>query len=364
MKRAFFILTMLILLTITSCHVGRFVIYNFANQSDHKKFQNTQIQNSITQFEFYRRDSLLNIKPIVGEKSFEEFLDDSKSVGFLIIQNDTLLYEWYDKNYDESSIVTTFSMAKSIVGLLIGIAIDEGFIKSENDLITDYLPELDAEGFDKIRVIHLLNMCSGIGFNESYINPFGHVAKFYYGRKLDQYVSKLKVETEPGTTFKYQSCDTQILSMILEKATGRRPAEYLQEKIWQRIGMQYDASWSIDSRKHNTEKAFCCLNARTIDLAKFGRLMLNNGNWNGDQIVSEEWINKSTQGSDIYIGYSRQWWILNTSDNDYIAEGILGQYLYINPAKKLIIVRMGRSYGDVRWKTVFREIAKSVSESL
>ena len=334
------------------------MIYNFANQSDHKKFPAKPIHASDSTFHF---DKAPNIDlGIDSEKSAEAFLEDSKTVSFLVIRNDTILYEWYGKSYNDSAIVTTFSMAKSLVGLMIGIAIDEGAIVSEQDYIVQYLPELKNPGFDSIRIVHLLNMCSGIHFGESYVNPFGDVAKYYYGKNLKKYVSKMVVEETPGTRFNYQSGDTQLLAMILARATGKSPTEYLQEKIWDKLGMQYDASWSIDSKRHQMEKAFCCINARTVDLAKIGRLMLNRGNWEGEQIVSKEWVHKSTKGSDVTRSYSRQWWILQTKSKEYMAQGILGQFLYVNPSKNVVIVRMGKNYGDVYWKRKFKYIARNL----
>ena len=178
------------------------------------------------------------------------------------------------------------------------------------------------------------------------------------GREI--YPKRLK--TEPGTDFEYVSGSPQILGLVLERALKNKSiSKYFQEKIWSQIGMEYDASWSIDKKKNGLEKTFCCINARTRDFAKIGRLYLNNGNWNGKQIVSENWVKQSTKidtekGSVSYYQY--QWW-LPTLSGDYMAEGILGQFIYVNPSKNLIIVRLGKNYGNTNWSSLFVKIANS-----
>ena len=216
-------------------------------------------------------------------------------------------------------------------------------------------------GFDKVTILHLLQMTSGLKFNEGYFNPFGEVATFYYGTNLRRAISKLKLKEEPGTHFDYVSGNPEILGLILERALKDKTiSEYFQEKLWAPLGMEYDASWSIDRKKNGLEKTFCCVNARARDFAKIGRLYLNKGSYNGKQIVSENWVNESTkvdsrEGSAWYYQY--QWWLPTTS-GDFMAEGILGQFVYVNPSKNLIIVRLGKKYGDVSWSKVFVGLAE------
>jgi CubicO group peptidase (beta-lactamase class C family) len=281
-------------------------------------------------------------------------------VAFLVIRHDTIQYEKYFKGYDQESIVPSFSMAKSITSILIGCAIDEGLIQSVNEPITDYIPELKKNGFDKVKIKHLLQMTSGLKFNESYINPFGDAASFYYGTNLRKLISKMKLKNEPGTKFDYVSGNTQLLGLVLERAIKNKTiTQYLQEKLWTPLGMEYDASWSIDRKNNGLEKTFCCLNARARDFAKIGRLYKNKGRVNGKQIVSAAWIEASTkpekqEGSVDYYQY--QWWI-PTPNEDFMAEGILGQFIYVNPAKDLIIVRLGKSEGKAHWWRIFTSLA-------
>lgn len=357
-----FALLLFILSTISiSCQVGRFVIYNFADINDHKKFPSRPLTADSAHFEFHTTANGKSPKQL-NNVPFDEYLIDNKTVAFLIIKNDTIQYEKYFRGYTKESIVPSFSMAKSVTSILIGCAIDDGLIKSVDEPITNYIPELKKNGFDKVTIEHLLQMTSGIKFNESYVNPFGDAASIYYGRHLRRYLGKLKLKSEPGKNFDYISGNTQLLGLILERSLkGATVTSYLQEKIWTPLGMEYDASWSIDKKENGMEKTFCCLNARARDFAKIGRLYKNKGNWNGKQIVSQSWVEESTkrdtsEGSAFYYQY--QWW-LPTPGEDFMAEGILGQFVYVNPSKDLIIVRLGKKEGDASWWTIFRSLAKA-----
>lgn len=395
MKRfiIFFIITGMFFLV--SCTVGRFFYWNFADINDYKKFKYLTVSKPETPFKFIKNSKGLPFDTISYNGTtykFDDFFELNKSAAFLIIKNDTILYEKYFLDRNESSYVPSFSMAKSFVSALIGIAVSEGSIKSIHDPITNYIPELkkNDERFSKITIEHLLNMRSGILFKEKYINPFGNVAKSYYGRNLLAQLKKLKIKSEPDKKFEYISENTQILSFILEQATGEKIPEYLQEKIWKPLGMEYDATWSIDSKKHKEAKAFCCINAVALDFAKFGRLYLNGGKWNGKQIVPEEWVKKSTIIDDSSKDpfYSYQWWhnvdwektddttglttveksrlisrlgntYLRIPMNDYFADGLLGQFIYIYPEKNIIIVRLGKA-SKIHWPKIMNKIAKEL----
>jgi len=364
-------ITFLILLTLacSSCTVGRFVVYNFANITDHKKFPSRPLVSGETKFQFEVDTVVKTPKTMtvvrrnrVDSLSFGEALESLNSVAFLIIQNDTKRYEEYFQGYSEESVIASFSMAKSVTSILIGCAIDDGLIQSVDEPVTSYIPELADHGFDKVSIKHVLQMTSGLKFNESYINPFGHAASYYYGRRLEKKTLNLKLKEEPGQGFDYVSGNTQLLGIILERALKTKTVtEYFQEKLWTPLEMEYDGSWSIDRKNDGIEKTFCCINARARDFAKIGRLYLNKGNWNGTQIVSEQWVDESTQvdtsdGSS--RGYQYQWWLPSTK-GDYMAQGILGQYIYVNPSKNLIIVRMGKSGGGLDWSELFMQIAET-----
>ena len=349
-------------LTLSSCKVGRFAYYNFADITDHKIFAKRDLEPSTNPFQFPERPVSRSPKAVTyngSEHSFEEFLDYSKTVAFVVIKNDTVQYERYFDGYDETKVVASFSMAKSVTSMLIGCALDDGLIKSIDEPVVRYIPELDGEGLEKVTIRHLLQMMSGIKFSESYVNPFGDAATYYYGTNLKRAIGRRKLIHEPGTVFKYSSGDTQLLGLVLERALKDRSiTSYLQEKIWTPLGMEYDASWSLD-KKDGLEKTFCCLNATALDFAKIGRLALNKGEWNGRQLISRQWMeqsltadNSNGQPSD----YKFQWWLPNDR-GDFMAQGILGQLIYVNPSTNVIIVRLGSNYGGVEWKDVLEHLS-------
>lgn len=349
------------LLTLSSCQLSRMIIYNFADINDYKIFPSRPLFKSNHPFHFYYAKQFKHPEKI-NDIPFDKFLEKTKTVAFIVIKNDTIQYEKYFHSYTDSKVVPSFSMAKSITSILIGCAIDDKLIDSENDAVTKYIPELAKNGFDKVTIKHLLQMTSGLDFNENYFNPFSDAATFYYGRNIRKRIIHLKLKYPLGTKFEYNSGNTQLLGLVLERALKEKSiTEYLQEKIWTPLGMEFDASWSIDKKKNGIEKTFCCINAVARDYAKIGRLYLHKGKWNEQQIVSEKWVEKSiqsdtTEGSVNYYQYN--WW-LPTPGKDFLAEGFLGQYIYVNPSKNLIIVRLGKKEGKTNWWKVFRNLASN-----
>ncbi len=348
----------------SACQQGRFVFYNFADVKDHRKFPERHLEATAEPWQFAEAAEPKPPKSITidGEDMvFEDFLEERKTLAFLVIRNDTLLYEQYFSKYDSASVVPSFSMAKSVTSLLIGCAIADGLIGSEDDMVTKYLPEMAANGYAQVSIRHLLQMTAGIDFNESYVNPFGDAASFYYGRRLRKKTLSVKLAEPPGTSFHYTSGSTQILGSLLESVLpeGQSITQYLEAKIWEPLEMEFDAGWSIDKKNDGLEKTFCCINARARDYAKIGRLMLNNGNWNGQQVIPADWVAKSTavdtsEGSAWFYQY--QWW-LPSKDGDFYAQGILGQFIYVNPESNIVIVRLGKKVGGIGWAKVMKSLA-------
>lgn len=363
------VIIFLLQLCCSSCHVGRFFIYNFADIQDYKKFPRAAVERAPEQTPFtfasLPDSAQLQLKPKIKGRSLtlEQFMQRTGTVALLVIKNDTLVLERYQHPKGEAVIVPSFSVAKSFTSALVGIALAEGHIKNVQQSIRDYVPELPQEPFQAITIEHLLEMRSGLQFNESYVNPFGHVATSYYGTHLKQLTKNLKAKQAPDKSFDYISINTQLLGWAVENATGKKLADYLEEKIWQPLGMEYDASWSLDSRRHQTEKAFCCINARARDFAKFGRLYLQGGQWDGTQVVPQDWVERSTDFSlGRNRGYRYQWWRRGDAySKDFFAQGILGQYIYVNPEENLIAVRLGRRYGSVNWVGLFQTITKKLA---
>ena len=271
-----------------------------------------------------------------------------ESAAFLVLENDTIIYEKYWSDYSDSSLTNTFSVAKSFIGLTIGAAIQDGFIKSVQQPIFEFLPEYDTEKGRLITIEHLLQMTSGINFGESYGDPFGFMAKAYYGKNLYDLTVEKPIEVKPGSTWEYQGGNTLLLSFIVEKATGKRVSEYFSEKIWQPIGTKRDALWNLD-KKNGREKAYCCFYSNARDFAKVGKLYRQNGMYNEEQLLPESYIlasknpvNTADKNGDFVDFYGYQWWITEfEGETIHYARGILGQYIVILPKEGLIFVRLG-----------------------
>lgn len=353
---------------LTGCTVGRFFIYNFADTSDHRKFPSRPLPASPAPYHYAVADPPLPPEHItLGEEKhdFEPFLEKHRTVAFLIIRRDTIVYEQYFKGYDPGRIHTSFSMAKSVIGMLIGCAIEDGFIRDVQQPVTDFVPEMAAEGWDKVSLEHVLQMTSGMDFNESYVNPFGTAAKFYYGRRLEKNTIGLRRDRPAGMYFTYQSGNSQLLGVILERALRakgdqRSVTQYLNDKLWQPLGMEFDASWSIDRKENGIEKTFCCINAPARDFAKLGSLYLHKGNWNGQQLVPRAWVERSTRidtANGSAARYQYQFW-LPSDKGDYMMQGILGQFVYVDPKHEIVIVRLGKQYGGVPWPRIMSALAR------
>lgn len=279
-------------------------------------------------------------------------LEENESVSLLVIKNDSVRYEEFWDHNEPNSLSNSFSVAKSIVGILIGIASDEGKL-SVNDAVGKYLPEFNTGDNAKLTIRHLLMMSSGLNWDESYSSLFSPTTEAYYGTNLHKQMTRLKVISEPGKTFDYMSCNTEILGMVLEKATGMKVSEYASEKLWNKINAMHSSYWSLDEID-GMEKAYCCFYADARDFARIGQLILDSGMWKGQQIVSKNYIREMTSthgltdktGAPVeYYGY--QCWLTNYQDHPIVyARGIYGQYIIVIPDQRMIIVRLGKKQGQ------------------
>ncbi len=271
-----------------------------------------------------------------------------KPIAFLVIQNDSIQYEEYWDTYSEHSVTNSFSMAKSFVSILVGCAIDEGKIKSVDQAVGDFIPQYNEGNNKKVTIQHLLNMSSGINFDEDYINPLAYPTRGLYGDDITTLTLAYKLTTEPGKKFEYLSGNTELLAFVLKKATGKTLSDYASEKLWKPMGASSNALWSLD-HENGTEKAYCCINSNARDFARVAKLYLDSGRWNGKQLVNEQYVLNSIKPADLinkegnkidYYGYS--WWLLNYKGNSiFYARGILGQYVIAIPDRNMIIVRLG-----------------------
>ncbi len=334
------------------------VVYNFARIDDYRHFTN----NTVTAGRAQPWNIGGGYNKSVLPDSVNNLLQDLKSVGLLMVKNDSIAYEQYWDGYTDSSLSGSFSMAKSITSLLIGIAIKEGKIKSVQQPVGDFLPEFAKGENAKLRIIDLLTMSSGSDWDESYINPLSVTAELYYGSDVYKIATGVHIVKQPGSFHAYKSGDSQLLGLLLEKATGSSLSDYAAQKLWQPIGAQHPALWSTDHANGN-EKAYCCFNSNTRDFARLGKLMLDSGRWNGIPIIDSSYYKQSITPCGIpdkdgapcnYYGY--QWWIDPEHQDIFYARGILGQYIIVIPSKKMIIVRLGKKTAIKRVHTVPTEV--------
>ena len=401
-----YILILIGVLCLQSCVVTKSIKYGNASVDDYSVFEQDTVARGLCTFEFAnaqknnalidtlrfdihlsKADTLLNLTL----RETMNYMDVPSAA--IVIQNDTILFEHYSGGWDGDSQSCIFSVTKTVTSILCGIALKDGYIKSLSDPVTDYVPELkDADPkFAQLKIEHLLDMTAGLKFNENYSwNPFSKIAKLYMGNNTLKVLQSLKFINTPGESFSYDSATTAILGVVIERATGKPYAQYLSEKVWQPLGMERDALIGLDSKKYHTAKSFAGLTTNVRDLAKIGKLFLNNGVCNGAQIVDSTFVNRclSTHTAGIsgkaQSEYSYSWYwgvadeengkrkFFNTLDelklyyknhpeknvrqikknlkNGYFAVlhnggfwgfGLYGQVLYVNPEKNMIAVFLG-----------------------
>lgn len=238
-------------------------------------------------------------------------------------------------------------MAKSYVSGLMGKAIEDGYIKSLDQPVGDFFPEFSEGLAAKMTVGDLSSMCSGTNWDEAYYSPLSITTRAYFDDNLEKVILGLKVVDEPGTKYKYASGDTQLLAMVIEKATGKKLYNYLTESFWKPLGSENPTLWQVDSEAHDLVKAYCCIASNAKDFARFGKLYKDHGKWNGKQLLDSAFIAKSVKprftASPEY-GYG--WWLKNIGNKQFfMMRGHLGQYVIVEPNDNVIIVRLGHSKG-------------------
>lgn len=296
-------------------------------------------------------DSLYNKKEI--SQPLLDSIDHHDTHAFLVIQHGKLVYERYWDGYDSTHISGSFSAAKSIISLLIGIAIDQGRIKSVNDPAGTYLKHFNTNGLEKVTIRDLLTMSSGTNYSENDQGYFSLNATAYYGDDMDYLISLMERQEAPGQFWEYRSGDTQVLGLIVENVFDKSIAELVSQYFTNPMGAEQQGLWLLDGASHH-EKAFCCYNAVARDYARFGQLLLNKGKWNGKQLISEKYLTEATTPAAHlkdrtennrpvdYYGY--QYWILNHKNiKTYAMNGLFGQYVYTIPEYDAVVVRLGES---------------------
>ncbi len=320
---------------------------------------------------------------MLGVEDFDRFLSDHSTQAFVVIEGDGLVYEQYFNGAERDSTLTSFSVAKSFVSALIGMAIDEGFIAGVDDPLTDYLPELgerDAR-FEEITIRDLLQMSSGLEYSANRWALFNgdDPLTTYHTDQRELALEHAEIVDAPATEFSYNKYHPQLLGLILERTTGMSVTYFSQTRLWDRIGMEFDGAWALD-REGGFEKMEAGLNASAVDYAKLGVLYRDQGAWNGEQVLSADWVDASTSpdperdraeyyvgdfGQEIHVdggGYYGLMWYGRLRPGevpDFAAEGDHGQFIYVSPSRDLVIVRNGTDYGipAAAWMDAFYAFA-------
>ena len=345
----------------------RAIRYNKPSVTDYKYWEERKVARGETIYGFVdgRSEGIMPVADWGLEKWYrdgmttEDYLKSTGTVAFVVMRGDTLLYEHYEQPFADTSRFNVFSMSKVYTSVLTGIAQEEGYIKSIDQSIGEYLPYCTDSSICKVTIRNLLQMTSGIESTEGFLNPWATTTKLYYGDQLDEIVHDLKLRRDPGKKFVYQNINSQLLGMVVRAATGKPLGEYLSEKIWAPMGMEADAGWSL-SEGTDFEKSFCCLNARARDFARFGLLVMNKGNWKGQQLIPEDWLRQSTMLDTSAASPQRYQfnWYLTPEEEDFYAEGLLGQFTYVCPKTNTVIVRIGNSLKvNVPWYDSFKILA-------
>ncbi len=268
-------------------------------------------------------------------------LEETESVAFLVVKNDAIVFEEYWDGYSAESHTNSFSMAKSITTLLAQVAIQDGYINSWDDDVIKYIPELKGEFAGELRLSHLSTMTAGLEWDEDYKNPFTITAKVNYGKDAEKTIlEEVSVKYTPGEEYKYVGGAVELLAMVITRATKRTLSEYAQETLWAHMGAEHDAYWSLD-HEDGMELAYCCFNSNARDFARFGKLMINKGNWEGNQLIDSSFIDLATSpGLVPYYGYAMWLYDENGIQANYF-RGIGGQYVITIPEKDIVICRLG-----------------------
>ena len=314
--------------------------------TDYKKFYNDSILKSAQPqpwplHDFYNQ--------FLTNNALEDYHKDRKTVAYLVIKSDSILYEKYYDGFGRDSKSNSFSVVKSVVSALMGIAIQDGDIKSLDQKVVDFIPDLKGPYADQVTVGDLSSMASGQKWSEEYYNPFSVTSASYFVKDLDALIIDQPITEKPGEKFRYKSGTTQLLGMVIKKATGKTLSDYLTEKLWQPLGAEKTALWQLDSEEKGMEKAFCCLATNARDFARIGKLYKNHGRWNGTQLLDSSFVELSVKPRfELSPQYGYGWWLDDFRGKKiFMMRGHLGQYILVVPEEDLIVVRLGHLKDEV-----------------
>ena len=297
----------------------------------------------------------------------DEYFTRQSVAGLLVIKDGKVLYERYGLGNTEQTRWISFSVAKSVVSMLIGAAIHDGSIKSVHDKVTEYLPSLKGSSYDRSSIANLLQMASGVRWNEDYSDPQSDVATASWkDDELYKFLENKPLDANPGERFNYNTAETNLAGILLRNATGKNLSTYLSDKIWKPYGMEFDGSWNL-TEDDGGEFGGCCINATLRDYGRIGLFALADGRLaDGTEVLPPAWMKISTVPSRAYKGYGYFWWLM---ENDaFRADGIFGQGIYINRKENVVIaLHSARPIAydpiDKTWEqALYRAITNSISD--
>lgn len=359
LKRLFIplIIGTIILIILSDTYTGRYIRWNLPDVYDLNKFPFEKVENGNSKLGLPKKENnlIINLKfELKGEQlDLNELIDNTSTNAFLILHNDTIIYERYTNGNNEKTLFKLYSATKSVLSALIGIAIKEGEIKSIDEPVKNYVTGFRNTGVADLSIKHFLNETTGIKYNTSYM-PWGGKPKTYYKPNIRRFSKKVRIDKIQIGKLNNSEHNTNILGIVLENATHQKIYDYLSEKIWVPAGMNHCATFSIDSKKNKFACVSHGLNATATDLLIFGKLFLDKGFINGKQIISEQWIKESTsyensiKTKDYYKNYNSLWWLMR--NGGYCAKGHFAQRLFISPETKTVIVRLGEKTGGISWE--------------
>jgi CubicO group peptidase (beta-lactamase class C family) len=305
--------------------------------------------------------------PGAGREDLDALLERTATTAFLVLRGDDLLAERYLGTGSRGATETSFSVAKSLLSTLVGIAIKRGEIGGLDDAVTDYVPELADRDprFARITLRHLITMSSGLRYEERGL-PWTDDATTYYAPDLRSAALSVEIDEPPGRRFHYDNYNPLLMGLVLERAVGMPVADYTSTVLWQPLGAEADASWSADSSEHGFPKMESGFNARAIDFARIGYLLAHDGRVGDRQVVPPDWVAEATAldtGTDPAEHYQYWWWVDTERPGRFYAHGNLGQFIYVDPQSDVVVVRMGDEYGIEDWPAVLRDVADHVGDA-
>jgi len=288
-----------------------------------------------------------NYNEVNLSEDLEAFHKKTQTVAFVLIKNDSVYLEKYYDNYGSDSKSNSFSVAKSFVSALLGKAIMDGYIQSLDQKVIDFIPEIKGPYADLVTVGDLASMGSGQRWDEAYYSPLSVTTAAYFVEDLGKLILTQPIDEVPGIEFIYKSGTTQLLGMVISKATGKNLTDYLYETLWNPMGAEHESFWQVDSAKKGLEKAYCCIASNAKDFARLAKLYKDHGKWNGKVLLDSTFVTKSIQPrfpESPEYGYS--WWLKEYKGHKvFMMRGHLGQYVITFPEENLILVRLGHTKG-------------------